>query len=90
MRARGPYYRYERERHYGTWLFNLRRQRGMTQAQYAAFIGVSLRTLVKEEKSTYKHPPGDYTVMGQRLACTEFSDRWVMLDNFRRFVGGEE
>jgi transcriptional regulator with XRE-family HTH domain len=51
MRKRGPYSLYfKKDSGFGSYLAALRAERGLTQEQYASFLGVSRRSVIAAEQ----------------------------------------
>lgn len=85
---RGAYSTYEKYGAGGSggFIYSLRRQRNMTQAQYAAFLGCSLRTLVTAEKERNSYAPWGGSAVGYGLANKEFNGKLEMEAAFAAFV----
>lgn len=87
-RKRGTYLTYEK--HFavgaGAFVYSLRMARRMTQAEYAKFLGVSLRTLVTAEKCDSKHAPYGGSAVGHGLATKEFANEFDMRRAFGEFL----
>jgi len=81
---RGPYRPWGRiETGAGAFIRERRIKRGMTQARYAKFIGVGLRTLIEAEKDTRDRLP--WGVMFWSLAKFEFANESEMSREFDAF-----
>lgn len=75
---------------FGAFLFSRRLARKMTQAKYAAFLGVSLRTYVTAEKDEKSCLPWQGSQLGCGLKTKEFSswhDLEIAFATFKKEAG---
>lgn len=61
----------------------------MTQAQYAAFLRVGLRTLVQAEQDAKDMAPWSGSAIGFALTHAEFKDMTDLQEQYRAFKAGE-
>jgi len=75
---------------FGAFIKSLRRARGMTQAQYAPFLRLSLRTLITEEKDQKRHPAYSGSAVGIGLVPYEFMSHSAMCSAYYKFRDSNE
>lgn len=87
---RGPYYDWKgiKGRGFGQFIKAKRRARGMTQAAYAKFLDVGLRTLIEAEQGKEERLPWSGSAIGWGMGNREFSSRSELERAYEEFRKG--